>query len=321
MVLASILQEQLLYGFVFVVMTRNPYVGLAAHPAIWFSMTWTFVHRNDPPPLDLHVHITELAMVWLGALLGVFFVAFVGTPRFVSAQLFENGRFTPWFFLFLLSVLGTVAGSYLIIDGDTMTGVPVLIIFAALVIANFVVYFAWLPHGVAQGKYILLFALLIATPAAYDYPILETQEEIRPWQGFIYFAALLLVTLIFYFFTVICCITDTERRWYKTRAESAKTIALIIGTVAIFYLAGFVADEIATQQFGILGSPEQQEQKIFVVLWGVIAAVIFLFIVGIIWLALRGGQTLQLATDFVFDDAKTAINLNYDVTSSSLHLS
>lgn len=301
MVLSSILPEQVLYGFVGVVLTHDVYFGIALQAAIWFSMTWTFIHRPDPPPLDIHVHVTQPAMTWFGALVGVAFVAFTRTPRFVSARLWDQrDRFTPWFFLFVLAVLGATAGGYLILNDLVGGGVATLVAFGVVIIVLLALYFARVlvapVDGVAQAKYILLFALLVSTPAAYDIPLTSTtNQSIRPFQTLIFTAAFLFVIAVMYVFTVYFGNTRAEDAWWHDRWHARRhAILWIFLAVAFFYVPAMIADEVAFAQFGVPAPVADEERKIFIVMAAVLAGgVAFLLLMAVVW-AWRGGESLQL---------------------------
>ena len=162
MVLSAIIPEQWLYGFLSTAMTHNPFYGPALHAALFLGLTWLHWHRNDPPPLDIHVHITQHAVVWMGSLIGTLFVGFFRSPRFVDARIFDSrGVFRPWFFLFTIITIGLIAGVYRLEAGDLTLGIPFTVIFGigllALAIVGYVLRFL-VPDGLEQIKYLVLFS-------------------------------------------------------------------------------------------------------------------------------------------------------------------
>ncbi len=220
MVLSAVIPESWMYGFVSVVFTHDPFVGPAIYLVLWLALAWITKHRLDPPDAQIHVHISEQAALWSGVLVGAVLVAVLRTPQLLEFRPFrtESGKgrrsaarpgLYPFNFLFLLAVVVTVAGTYGLEDewegvlsfgARTAMGV-VLIVLGVLLLLYAAVQMFRLPRtdDRLDFKYVWPFALLLTTPAIYDYPVLVA-PEFRPWQGLILLAVVLLLYVAFYFY-------------------------------------------------------------------------------------------------------------------------
>lgn len=313
MVLSSIVPENWLYGFAGTVMTGSPFFGIALQAAIFLSFTWLHWHRSDPPPLDIHVHITQPAATWMGTLIGALFLGFFRPPRFVDFRLFDSrGNFRPWFFVLVVLALGLIAGVYLLEAGDTKLGVPLTVVFGIGVL-GLIVYGYWMrnfvPDGDVQIKYLLLFSVLAVIPAANDYPLtiggVMGPQDIRPWNAVIWGAAFIAAFIIFYYFSVVVKPGHIERKWWRNRSgpwtSSRVFVLALFAAVALVYIPSLIADQIGFDEFGTPASvppstPEDEEQKIWYVLIGTsVGSGLILLLMGMWWYNARAG--FQLASD------------------------
>lgn len=278
MVLSAIVPEQWLYGFLATVMTQNLYTGFALYAGIFLNLTWLHWHRNDPSPLDIHVHLTQSGSAAMGALVGMFFVAFFRSPRFVDARMYNTrGQFKPWFLFVVLLTVAATAGVYRLEAGDIGLGLGLLIPAALLLllILGFGYWSAeWVRDGPVQLKYLLLFAITAVIPAANDYPLsidgIMGPQTIRPWNNFIWAGAWFVALAIFYYFTVLAEVSKTERKWWKEPATKGVRwhsprvfVTALFLAIAIVYVSSLIADEIGFAQFGAPGTPLEEEQKIW----------------------------------------------------------
>jgi len=310
MVLSAIIPEQWMFGFIATVMTHNPFFGPALQAAIFLSFTWLKFHRNDPPPLDIHVHITQPSMVWLGSLIGLVFVWFFRSPRFVTTRAYNSrGELQPYFFVLILLVLVLIAGVYELEATSLLLGIPLTIIFGIFVVSMIFKYCVAkpvLPDGLQQIKYLLLFSFVAVIPAANDYPLtiggIMGPQAIRPWNSFIWFAAYLIAFGVFYLFAIAkFADSKIERHWWSKRKSKDKMRPRKVFVFGLFTAIGLVygpallADEISFRIFGAPGTPLEEEQKIWnsVVSVGVSSAVILIVIGGWWWYRVRKNLDLS----------------------------
>ncbi len=286
-----------MYGFLGVLLTHDPFFGAAVQALVWFSLTWTFVHRFDEPPLDIHVHVTQVGVTALGILTGIVVLAAQQSPRLATPDIWSGAerRFSPWLYIFQLVVITLTGGVYFLLDDDDLArGLSLTIIFGIVLVIMIVLYFARVLYpddGPAQMKYIIIISILAASAAIPDYLLVGTENQsIRPWHTLIYAGALIILYLLMYGFVVYWAPTEAERLWFKNRRARRWFVTSTAIVHFFVYIPALIVDEFAANEFGVPApTPQDEEQKIFWVLWSVlVTALLVMLVAGALALSGRG---------------------------------
>lgn len=194
MVLAAVLPEQWLFGFIGVAWTANPYYS-TFFGWLWILGPVAFLHRADPDGILNHIFWSQVASLFLGSIVGVVFTWYRGhrppaidtvfAPYDDDRHGFKNAPRKRWgVFLFTIGALLAAWGAYFVRYRDcdiiiersraVLSGVLLLIAGLGLVL-GVVIY--WLAVTKSARAYINLrdfvsLMLIIITPAVNDYLVL-----------------------------------------------------------------------------------------------------------------------------------------------------
>lgn len=270
MVLSGVVPEMFFYGALGTIFTHSTYFSAAVAMILWISGAAFFIHRNDEglgDPGNLIMYYLNIILpgsLWLGTLVGHFFIGSLRTPRLIDTRVFfSDGSWSPryhvwttvWIFGALIAAIP--AGYFLLqfYGGPNELTVAqqnvwgALIISVALIvvlIASCVLYTRGsrsrrqdLVRPRQNLKYLFLMAVLMVIPALYDYP----QFTIRPYQGFILLGALPFIYIGAYLYSTRLGRTNDLAFGVAVPLSWARLfwIALFLLNFTV-YLAGWLAD-------------------------------------------------------------------------------
>ncbi len=233
-----ILPEAWLYGFLWTVLAGNVYLGIAWAAVMWYPITWMAYHFDDvgQASIESHVYIAvaNIAGVFVGASLmwaarlPVLFEARVlwpdakpGEPRARAYQVF----------IIIATLLILIGYNYLIhtfplasdstqdLAGGLTLGFGVAILLIAFYLAATV--------GGSQRreerlnlKYLFVTAILVSTPAIFDFP--HNRTDLTSYQiGAFYLPAIIVIYVLVYFYIgwVHFWAVDRDRGAYRRFGE------------------------------------------------------------------------------------------------------
>lgn len=225
MVLSSVVPEMALYGFLGAYFTGSIGFPFTIMAILWFYNTVIAIHRNDPLPpggvaqliIDLNF-VTPISFV-LGVALGIIYLWAFQLVPLLRFELFDvgwpqrtdRGPRTPLFvfdtrftFFVLAGALAGVAGNFVrgSFEPEVSHGVSLAIGIIGLIVGvggALYLLVRWFtsdqPSENLDGIFALALAVIMTTPAIYDYMVLG---DLRPWQLWVFLAALLLVVVVFW---------------------------------------------------------------------------------------------------------------------------
>ncbi len=241
------------YGFIFVIWTHSLWFPLAIISILWFGMTWTAIHRKDDDKEQFEFHVYTLLEIFFSIWTGFWFLWALETPRWWDIRIIrpDNSKITAVTTLIIIGIIFINLG-YLYVNGNfegvskdvaLYVGIALIVIGAILFIGTLI--YAWVSfddvgYGRLTVKYFLPLAVLISTPAIYDFLALAGFDT---YHGPVLLAALVVIYFLMYFYIVKVKVKigkDLKTAYYND-ADEKKVIIFLSFSFVIHFVTMAVA--------------------------------------------------------------------------------
>ncbi len=235
------------YGFIGVVWTRSLWFTLAITHVLWFGISWTGIHRNDPDANQFAFHVFINISMLLGVWTGAWWLWAFRTPFWIDTRFVrDDGLLMPVVPGIAASALTIVLG-YFYANGNFSETVPqatalgvgitLLVVGTVLFVGLFV--YAWITHHDAQRgrmnvKYLIPMMVLFATSAIYDFLFLGGFDV---WHGAVLVASLIVIYALIYVY-IVAWKPSGEQEVYTEKGE---VVLFVVGTGVIHTGTMFIA--------------------------------------------------------------------------------
>ncbi len=252
--------EFFVYGFILVIWTHSLWFPLAIISILWFGMSWTAVHRKDDDKEQFEFHVYTFLEIIFGIWTGFWFLWALKTPKWWDIRIIRPNNFKITAVTTLI-IIGTIFINlgYLYVNGnfegvskDVAKGVGIaLIVIGAILFIGTLIYawvsFANVGYGRLTVKYFLPLAVLISTPAIYDFLALAGFDK---WHGAVLLAALVVIYFLMYFYIVKVKVKvkigkDLKMAYYNDDDDEKKVVIFLSFSFVIHFvtmLAGWLVD-------------------------------------------------------------------------------
>ncbi len=252
--------EFFVYGFIGVIWTHSLWFPLALNTILWFGMVWTAIHREDPDDEQFEFHVYSLLEILFGVWTGFWFLWALRTPMLWDVRIMRRDKagklqFTFVTTLIIVGALLAALGVYYVtlkfegVSNNVALGVgSTLIVVGSILIIAMLIY-AWVTKnddgdGRLTVKYLLYLALLISTPAVYDYLVIAGFDR---FHGLILLAVLIAIYVTAYFYIIYAKPPDSKDYFDddKKKVDKKEVIIFLVFSGIIHFftmLAGWLVD-------------------------------------------------------------------------------
>ena len=226
------------YGYAGVIFYQSVWPSFAIMSWLWFGITYVAIHYEDDDPFKFDFHVYSLFSTLCGVMTGMWLIWAFRPPRLIDPNIFrqwyetsqkgKHGRFfTPETVLYWVgALLMTLGAEYLLgkfSDGEhsltqslANTYGALALTFGILIFLGVYIWslFSWKDfyNKRQDTKYLLPLALIISTPALYDYPFIDNGSTGKI-HGFYLLIGLIIAYPLIYLYTGYVGLRSDGKRW------------------------------------------------------------------------------------------------------------